>query len=120
MKEQEITNLKPQLPKPTEEEIVKATNEFKVKFGKELTKTDAVKYATLRNGLGYWLTVEKEYEKNGVTRNMAKEAQEFLEKKCGKDVTMKQAYLEAEKSLLTAIMLEKVRINDEIKGLIDQ
>lgn len=105
---------------PTKEEIDKATIEFKEKFGKELSKEDAVSYAKLRNELGYWLTIEKEYkEKNCITEDMAKEVKDLIAKQ-GKEITLEQAYLEAEKSLITTIADAKERISNDIKSIINR
>lgn len=119
MKEDQVKDFRPQLPEPTDEEIEKANTDFKGRFGRDLSKDDAVQYATLRNELGYWLTIEKSYEEGGITENMIECARDIIMKHRGEEVSPKQASLEAEKSLLTALMHEKVRIQDEIKKLIN-
>ena len=114
-------NLTPQFPEPTQEEIEKATEEFKNKFDKELSKEDAVKYANLRNELGYWLTLEKESEKeNCISKKIAEETQELFQKKLGQEITLKQAYLEAEKLFITSITDSKIKVTNEIRELINK
>jgi len=115
----EIKNLLPEFPEPTEKGITEAADNFMRKFGKTLTKDDAVKYAKLRIELGFWLTTEKDYEEKGIPKNIVEEFSGALEDSKGQSTTVKQAYLEAEKSLLTAIMNEKIRINEETKELIN-
>lgn len=121
MKEEfEIKNLLPQFPVPTEKGVTEAADNFLRKFGKTLSKEDALAYAKLRVELGFWLDIEKEYEEKGIPKNIVKEFSGALEESKGQSTTVKQAYLEAEKSLLTAIMHEKIRINEELQTLIDK
>lgn len=117
----QFENLKPQFPEPTQEEIAKASEEFKNKFGKELSEEDAIKYADLRNELGYWIAQEKESEKEDcISKKLAEETQELFQKKLGKEITLKQAYLEAEKLFITAIADGKIKVTNEIRELINK
>ena len=120
MKEVDIKNLLPDLPEATEKGIAEAADNFLKKFGKTLSKDDAVKYAKLRIELGFWLDIEKTYEERGIPKDIVNELSGDSEKGPDQDMTAKQIYLKAEKSLLATIMNEKVRINEEAQSLISK
>lgn len=113
-------DFEPKFPKPTKEEIENIVKEFKSKFNNELSKTDAAIYLKLRNELGFWMKFEKQYEQNGISKNMANQTKDLLEKKHHKDITVKQAYLEAEKVLVAAIAMARIQIDNDIKTIIDK
>ena len=112
------TNFDPVFPEPTKEEVNKAILEFKEKFDKELLQADASRYASLRNELVYWLTLEKKCDKEDcITENIATVTIELFKKNYGKDITLEQAYLEAKKSLIITIADARTRIDDEIREM---
>ena len=97
----------------------KAILEFKEKFGKELSETDALKYAGLKKELGYWLTLEKRCEEEDcITEDIAKETKELFKKNYGQDITIEQASLEAKKSLILTIADVRTRIDNEFREII--
>ena len=117
----EIESLEPKLSEPTEEEIKKVIKEFKEKFNKKVSGTDAVHYAKLRNELGYWLQIEKESEKEGcTTKAMAKETMDLFKNKRGEKITLERSYLETKKLMIIAIADAKIRITNEIKTIINK
>ncbi|MDO8513379.1 MAG: hypothetical protein Q7S37_02660 [bacterium] len=109
----------PQIPEPTEEEIKQAISKLKKKYDIAIPQSDAKEYVKLTNELGWWLTTEKAYLSDEcITEDIAKEVQVFVKKTQGKDISLKEAHIEAEKSLIYAVPHEKDRIANEIRALI--
>lgn len=118
---EDIKGFGPQITEPTEEQIKQAIEKVKEKYGIELSQADASNYIKLTEELGWWLTIEKKYDsENCITEEIAKEIQVFIKESKGKNISLEQAYLEAEKSLIITMNSEKERIANEIRTIVNK
>lgn len=105
------------LPKPTETEVEIAIEKLSEKFRRAFTYEDASRFLTLSKALAMWEEIYKDIEEGGkIDKKHAKMVQKYF-KKNGEDISLKRAYIEAEKGLITNITLEMLKITDELKVL---
>jgi len=109
--------------KPTEKEIAESAERAKKKFGIVISRVDAIEFAKLTQELKFWLTVEKSSKSpECITEEMAKEYKEYKDmiSKNGKEITLKDAYIESKKALLFTMSREKERIANEISAIVSR
>lgn len=105
------------LPEPTKAEVEIAIEKLSEKYRRAFTYEAASRFITLNRALEMWEKIDKDIEEGGqIDKRHAKMVQKYF-KKNGEDISLKRAYIEAEKSLITNIASEMLKITDELKVL---
>jgi len=105
------------LPEPSRAEVEVAIEKLTEKYRRTFNYEDAAKFIKLHKALEMWEKIDADMEASGeITAEDAQLIQQYF-KDNGEDISLKRAYLEAEKGLITHIATEMLKITDEIKKL---
>ena len=105
------------LPEPSKTEVEIAIEKLTEKYRRTFNYEDAAKFIKLNKALGMWEKINADLEAGGeISTEDAQMIQQYF-KENGEDISLDRAYLEAEKSLITHIASEILKITDEIKKL---
>lgn len=109
----------PHVPEPTDAEVTETIQRTKAQHGVTLSRDDATRVAKLRKELGWWLHVDQKSDKpKPITEEIAQEAQAHLEQSNDTQVSLEEAALRAERSVLVTSQSEKDRIAQQIRDII--
>jgi len=107
------------LPEPTKAEVEMAIQKLSEKYHNAFSYDDAARFITLSRELKIWQEIEKDVDSDAnITKEDAEKTQ-LIHKQKGENISLKRAYLEAEKGLVTVIATEMMRVTNELEALIN-
>lgn len=116
---QEIGNVRPEISELTEEEIKLAKKKFKDKYDIFIPKSDAIKIIKLTKELAWWLRVEQEEVlSQSIIEEIAIKLRNAARNNTGEEISMAEAYRNAQSLLTSLPNTEKKRIANEIKTIL--
>lgn len=114
-----IGKSRPEISKPTEEEIIQTKEMVKNKYDIIIPKSDTIKLVKLIKELDWWIKVDKgPTSPKHITEEMAIEFKELMKKTLDKEITIAEAYKDARSLLVIVPFKEKQRITDEIRAIL--
>lgn len=111
--------IKPEISKPTEEQIKQTTKMVKEKYDIVVPKTEAIKLVKLIKEMDWWIKADKEpASPKHVSEEIVTEFTDLVKRVRGKDITRQEAYDGARGMMVLVPFKEKQRIADEIRAIL--